>query len=860
MRKSLRISGLLAALLLAWGEVHAAGLGRLSVQSALGQPLQAEIELLSVSKDELNSISARLASNEAFRQARIERQEVLNALRFSVVQKPNGQPIIWITSNAPISDPFVDLLIELNWASGRLLREYTVLLDPPREAKVAQAAQPVPVAPPVSAPVAETKPAKAMPAEKPAAETKAKPEKAAAKEYGPVKGGETLRSIAGRVKPAEATLEQMMVALYQANRSAFQGDNMNRLMKGRVLKVPDVDNIMLTTYPSQARKMLSEHTREWHASRQQAEREAPMAEQPKDKAAAKGKIETAKAPEKPAPAVAPKDVLKLSKGEPAGVGKPDAKAMERLSAVEEELAAKSRALKEAQDRVTQLERTVQDMQKLLALQSQQTAAAAPKAEAKPEPEAPAAPVQPVPAAAPAPAPVPQPEPSLVDKLMENPAYLGGGLAGILLLALIGLRAKQRRKQTMPAMAMGTVDTGAPSIPPETLPPNMFAPATEGAATPSQTTESSILTDFSRLGLGSIDTQEIDPIAEAEVYLAYGRDAQAEEILREALAKAPGRQDILQKLLEIYHARKDTRAYESTARDLQSALGGEATPVWNRAAEMGREIDPGNPLYQAGAAAAAVAAATAAAIAEPSLMAAPEAAPVMPEIQEPAVPEPEPAEPPAAKTGDTGAGDLDFEFSMDLPPEEETPAEPSAPAAEEALDFESAMGGFEPEPEKLEEEALSFESTPETAAAEAPRLETEVAQPEELTLGEDLDFTADFETAPSETKAEAKPEQEVPMADLDFSGIDLELEEAPAEEIEMGAAPAAEPTLELGQGADVGGEVDSELQAEVNAKLDLARAYLEMGDKEGAREILQEVLSEGDSQQKAEADKLMAEAV
>jgi pilus assembly protein FimV len=174
-----------------------------------------------------------------------------------------------------------------------------------------------------------------------------------------------------------------------------------------------------------------------------------------------------------------------------------------------------------------------------------------------------------------------------------------------------------------------------------------------------------------------------------------------------------------------------------------------------------------------------------------------------------------------------------------------------------------MGEIEPVAEKMEEEALSFEGALEAPAvegeAEVSRVASEAAPSDELKLGEGLEFAADFETAPSETKAEAEPEQGVSLADLDFSGIDLDLEEAPAEEIEMGAAPAAVPTLELGQGAEAGGEIGSELQAEVNAKLDLARAYLEMGDKEGAREILQEVLSEGDSQQKAEADRLMAEA-
>ena len=135
MHKTMRISGLMWALLLAAGGADAAGLGKLSVQSALGQPLKAEIELLSVNKDELPGITASLAGADAFRQARIDRIAALASLRFTIDQRGNGQPVIRVSSSVPIADPFLDLLIEVNWNSGRLLREYTILLDPPAEAR-----------------------------------------------------------------------------------------------------------------------------------------------------------------------------------------------------------------------------------------------------------------------------------------------------------------------------------------------------------------------------------------------------------------------------------------------------------------------------------------------------------------------------------------------------------------------------------------------------------------------------------------------------------------------------------------------------------------------------------------------------
>jgi len=125
---------------------HAAGLGNLSVTSALGQPLAAEIELLTADKAELDSLAATLASDQAFKDAHIDYAPVLSSLRFSVVKKSNGKAVLKVTSSRPINDPFIDMLIELNWASGRLVREYTLLLDPPGVAK-AQTVKPAPVVP-----------------------------------------------------------------------------------------------------------------------------------------------------------------------------------------------------------------------------------------------------------------------------------------------------------------------------------------------------------------------------------------------------------------------------------------------------------------------------------------------------------------------------------------------------------------------------------------------------------------------------------------------------------------------------------------------------------------------------------------
>jgi pilus assembly protein FimV len=919
MRKPIQISGLLSVLLLAGG-VHAAGLGKLSVQSSLGQPLRAEIELLSVQKDELQAISAKLAGMDAFRQARIDRNEALGSLRFAVDQRANGQPIIKITSASPVNEPFLDMLVELNWASGRLLREYTILLDPPAELRAQAAAQ---AQPPVATP-APAKPAVSAEPPKPRTQVpEAAPAPTPPTRYGPVKPGETLRGIASKVRQADASLEQTMVGLFQQNRDAFMGDNMNRLKKGRTLSVPDAAQVRAVA-PQQAARTVRTHAADWHAYRRQLAEQvmAEPAEAPAERPAA-GKIAPKPEAKPAAPSAPPQDVLKLSKGGP-GAG-PDAKTLEKLNALEEELAAKSRALDDAQKRVSQLETTVRDLQRLMELRAQEAAKPAPApapaptpAPAAPQVEAPAAPpvaAQPAPAPVvkPAAKPAPMPVPAVTEEsgwlktFFTNPIYIGGIIAAILLSALLWMMmVGTRRKQGLTSFE-DSIMTGG-----EFKHEAVFK--TGGTSAAGAPTEGSmLLTDFSRLGLGSIDTHEVDPIAEAEVYMAYGRDAQAEEILKEALHKDPSRHEITLKLLEIYASRKDTVAFETQASELYAALGGQATPLWQKAAEMGRGIDPENPLYRISpdmglpAAAATLAVGAAAATYTP----APEAAPTM----EPA------AQDLLAKPLDLGdLGDLEAA----MPPMSEPAATVSPAGPDNTMDFTSDLGLAEAAPETKAEPSWfeplleSLQSTPpEPAPAAMPEpaakapgalgleadldmgaglewtekiLEAPAPEPvmpegmEEITAAPapepvqeitDLAGAMDFQVAespqaPAQTIAEETvPEfsledfQEAPelpgnvpvsldaaikgapeLPEIDLGGIDLELTE-PLVERAVEAKPL-ETTL------------DPDLWEEVNTKLDLARAYLEMGDKEGAREILQEVINEGDSNQKGDASLLMAQ--
>lgn len=862
MLKLLQISGLVSALMLAWG-VEAAGLGRLTVQSALGQPLRAEIELVAVQRDEIGSLSARLASAEAFRQARMERAEALSGLRFEIDQRANGQPVLKITSAAPINDPYLDLLVELHWNNGRLVREYTLLLDPPTDARPKAEASP---APPVVAPPAE-RPAQAQ-AATPAATGAASAKPAAPARYGPVRAGETLHAIAAKTRPTDATLEQMMVGIYHQNRSAFQGNNMNRLRKGAVLNLPDRDTAMLVD-PARASREVRAHTNDWIAYRRrlaEAVATAPAGVVPE---AGAGRVTPAPERREPTPAAPAEDVLRLSKGEPG-----TAKALERIQSLEEELAAKGRALQEAQARVAELERTVKDMQRLLELKAAEAAKPAPTEEAAAPAEARPAAASPAPAPAPRATPpaavatplptTPEPETSWLSTFISNPLYIGGLVAAVLLSFLLWMMMVGTRRRKGLTNFEDSIMTGG-----EFKKEAVFTAGTGAAGTP--TGGSALMTDFSRLGLGAIDAHEVDPIAEAEVYMAYGRDSQAEEILKEALAKDPNRHEIALKLLEIYAARKDTTAFEAQASELYASLGGQPTEVWLKAAEMGRSIDPDNPLYRvtpptttpgavaATAAAAASTAVAAAAFAQPAS----QAEPLEFSTGSEAAAAPQPAvEPPAAETG-TG---LEYDFgtvseTADVPgPELADLLVPDSEASEQAAAPSTPTPGESPETTALDFdlEPPPAERTPvvdlsDLTVAEVEDLELPAAAPAETPISQEA---LSFETPTAPSPAEA----ELGVPAMDLSGIDLELKEELAPEVPSAAETAlAGFGLESPASAEAPTEIDPEVWEETNTKLDLARAYLEMGDQEGAREILQEVLADGDSRQKDEARKLLAEA-
>ena len=222
----LRLAALISSLFLAAPLMaNAAGLGRLTVTSGLGQPLHAEIEINSASKEELGTLSARMAPVDAYTQANLDYSSALGSLRFAIERRPSGQAVVVVTSVAPINEPYIDLLLELDWSSGRLVREYTFLLDPPEMRRPATAVAPgpavsvpatrVPSPSPAPAPAASSSPAALAPRSVAPA-----PTSSAGGNY-QVRSGDTLVKIAQSHMVAGATLDQVMMATLKANPDAF---------------------------------------------------------------------------------------------------------------------------------------------------------------------------------------------------------------------------------------------------------------------------------------------------------------------------------------------------------------------------------------------------------------------------------------------------------------------------------------------------------------------------------------------------------------------------------------------------------------------------------------------------------------
>ncbi len=873
----------------------AVGLGGMNVTSALGQSLKADIELVAISKAEKDSLVARLAPPEAYKNSGLE-YPYGNKFSFEILSHTDGLPYIKVSSAQPVNDPFVSLLVELTWSAGKLSREYTFLLDPPgyvpeqpAPAKVAAVAPVVqtpelaesamPAAPqeskaihmeqvaPIVTPVEQVPPEEtAVTSEEQAApaEVQVVPTEVTLKpagkedvldvaelpenpEFLAVKRGDTMYELAEKYKQPDMDLDRMLVALYRANADKFDGKNMNRIRSGKVLRLPTQEEYSDVSQV-EAVKEIHAQAADWNAYRQKLAGAASESKQSQEtQQVATGKISSSVADMAPVAKETAREVLKLSKGEApgdkiaAGGGVKPMSEQDKNNAAQEDAIAKDKSLKEGQERTALLEKNLQDMQRLAQLKVE--AAALAKAQEPPVTKVPdtatANPVKPPPTPVavvkPQPKPVQQ-EPSLLDQILEEPLYLAGGAAALLALGGLGFMV-QRRKKAVPEEFVEEPAEDIGSTTGRMASPVMPSPDTGDFTVASSRTQ---ITEAAQ-------TDDVDPISEADLFLNFGRDVQAEEILKEALQNAPKNHQIHLKLLGIYANRKDTNSFSAIARQLKDAGDDDA---WQQAVAMGRKLEPDNPMYGGGFKSI-----------EDTGSATVQIAAFNPA-----------AEPKNVPKAQASALDFDFDIGASTPQETASPeqdflgdsteqtsvmsddgrllaqnsgmdfditaSQTQAPGSAGGMDFDITSS----EPSVTSDNSAGVSSAPfsddlvfDVTGGHTPINLEKIQLESSTTETEDggMAFTLDF---PVEEEAE-KPAPAAQSAGIGLEGINLNFDDVPA----TGGSPA---------------ENKDEHWQDVATKLDLAKAYHEMGDASGAREILEEVLREGDAEQRENAQALL----
>ena len=911
MKRKLKLPGrfaltsVAASLLLASPLASALGLGRLSVQSSLGEVLRAEIEVTSLTPEEQASLRIRVAPPESYRAANVDYNPVLPSTRASFEKRPDGRLFVRLVSDRGVQEPFVDVILEISWATGRLVREYTLLFDPP--ATIRAGAQPpagastspvMSAAPAPATPLPPSTPAMSARERREAARVEERERRAAARAAASearagrddasstpaprgaasstatasagtsddevrVRSGDTLSKIAGRVQRPGVSLDQMLVSMFRANPSAFSGNNMNRLRAGVVLSVPTAEAAQGVP-PAEARQTITAQSADFGAYRQRLAAStlgtAPDAEANRRRGG--GKVQASVEDKKLAANTSP-DTLKLSKG---GVTPPSAP-----GSAEDRMASERQRQAEAA-RVAELNKNLNDLKRIQGTASQAapaprtttttpttpTTSGAPAAVAGgrpasspvavvtpvPTPTAPTtAPTPPLtapsPSTTPAPtivatvppaasaavtppltagastpatgpsttmsaapivatasgagsAPVtarpasavvaakppvrpaarPAPEPSFIDSITSgNPLYLGLGALALLLAGYGAYRYTQRSKK----------DSGETSFLESRLQPDSFFGASGGQRIDTRDaagTSSSMTYSLSQLdAIG-----DVDPVAEADVYLAYGRDLQAEEILKEAMRSNPERLAIRTKLLEVYAKRRDIKGFELLATQLFALTRGEGDD-WAKAQELGAQIDPENPMYRVGG--------TPGRTLQGAEVAEPLGASTLPQS---IMPVPSQF---GSTIGNTTARDSSFD-NIDLDLDNPDIGTPSRPAAFDAT-----------------------ESVPPRPAEPAS-----------------YNTTLKMPLVANEAGAAAPDRRDEPLP-FDLSGISLDLDPAEAGD-EHNTAPA---------GFDGDGDP-------LSRKLELAEEFQRIGDKDGARDLLREVLATASGATKTKAQGML----
>ncbi|MDO1530574.1 FimV/HubP family polar landmark protein [Fulvimonas sp. R45] len=759
MNRTLKLS-MLAALALGSGQAMALDLGQIQVKSALGQPLRVEIPANPASPDEVQNLSARLASDDAFTRAGITDGRPAVPLQFQVTDD-HGRKVILVTSSAPVNNPYIDLLIEVSSAAGTSVHEYPVLLDPPSGARVSAPASHA--APRRAAAAPHRGASAAAPARQPAAHA------AAAGQYGPVQRGETLSAVARDVATDGISLDQMMLALKQANPDAFYRDNINALKAGAVLRVPSRDEALATKL-AEAAAAVRQQNDDWRAGATRT---------PTTVAAAATRGEASASP---GGSTGGSDRLALVPAAEGGRNAAAGNLRQELQRNQEALASLQQQGADLKSRLKALEDINDKNQRLLSLKDDQIA----ELQAKLAAARKAAGLPPAPAAAPAPA----------------PAEAGSSAAAPLVAAVT-------RPAMAPAASASTARTAVPATTtsaatahaaeaPKLAPPKPAArPVPHKPAThPHPATAEQpwymqawamiaglavvvlglLMLLASRNRRGKPATPEVAKVApsladrfgdapEPAAAASASADPDQDELL-DQLAEHPDDVGLHLELVSLYYGRRDVEHFEAAAEAMHAHIADPQQPEWQDVVHMGEDLAPGHPLF---ARAGAV--------------------------------------PPQDEDERQALNAFDLDSYAD--------AADAAPAAGP----EAAVPPPLPPRQKVGEYHFDFNLTPQPGPVAA----ADTAVPE-----------ARSSHAPA-TEAAAADDEDA-LSSWNFDEPAASAHEAPGEEF---------------------GELSDD---PVDTKLDLARAYLDMGDPDGARAMLDEVMHEGSQMQKDVARGLLEKLV
>ncbi len=867
---------------------HAAGLGKMTVNSALGQPFNAEIDLVTVNAEDLSSLTASIASLEAYAQASIQYEAYFSSFKLSIESRANGRPYIKLSSPQAINEPFLNLLVELNWSSGRLLREYIVLLDPvdtKRSEPVAPVVRAAPEESVNSISTADNAGSEAVsatteiplgPSQKPipAPDSRSSGRNSTDTTYGPVLQGDTLSSIARQVKPDGINVNQMLVALFRANRDAFIANNMNLLRTGVVLKIPGIEESTAITR-QQADAEVKLQVSNWQKYRENLARTVQQSdEQAAIKQTDSGQITTTLNDGAIASRETPQEVLRLSSGEhisDAAGAQSGENALQRLRMMEEDAIARSMALKEANERIALLENNIDNLQKLLTLQNTELA----KAQANAQTQL-------------------QSSPTGAITQQESDAH--AEIESIEVLTPESDKAYYSEYDLLSELADEGLDLEKSSSPrsPESTASNTASvehalPAATSALLPSESsTEKSSFVD----GLASLSANNIVYLGAALIILPLiwlmfkmRTRSKENEILVDEIRPEENAANLRNKAAAAVAAahvgssamadntREDLDAFDQDADLLQDkrvnneleAVEDTPSAESSIALDFSREID----RYSAESLSQASNDASDFDLSE--------------SIKQESI----------SQSFDEIIGiDADDDKSSEVQQVEQdrgedehlldfSEQEPQQPIEESsiALDFDyEASTEASDENKSTEIEALEIDlthdntesgstaeipaETPHNASMEnslefsidssAVDLSDENAlheQSSEIVSDDDLNMLDLLDSDALELEAEKPKTEDSSLknsAEIDFSGIDLELENA----ADVQSTDIEEETL------STNADTKNEQWHEVETKIDLAKAYLDMEDKEGAREMLEEAILEGDSKQQEVAKALL----